>query len=350
MLFHEIHGSYYQAVSAILQEAVRGTLTRKRLNELVQTHAFGESLLNIPDGLTGERWRLLHRDLTPELDNEPERPLTLLEKRWLRSLLLDARIRLFDVDMHGLETVKPLFTPDMFVFFDRYVDGDDYHDPEYIAHFKTVLTALREKKNLYITYHGQRSFVVTPHHLEYSEKDDCFRLIASGARRSWVIRLSRVLDCSVVESSRAFPLRPRETETLVFELEDERRALERVLLHFSHLEKETKRLDETHYRVTLRYDPADETEMVIRILSFGPVIRVLEPARFIEQLRDRIERQRRLSAFLPESTDETAAREDGNSAVNEDRQRRPEHGDGSQSRAGLCPRAASCRQTEGGTS
>ena len=78
----------------------------------------------------------------------------------------------------------------------------------------------------------------------------------------------------------------------VFELEDKRHALERVLLHFSHLEKETKRLDETHYRVTLRYDPADETEMVIRILSFGPVIRVLEPARFIGRLRERIERQR----------------------------------------------------------
>ena len=307
MLFHEIYGSYYQAVSTILGEAVRGTLTKKRLNELVQTHAFGESLLNIPDGLTGERWRLLHCDLTPELDEEPERPLTLLEKRWLRSLLLDPRIRLFDVDMHGLETVKPLFTPEMFVFFDRYGDGDDYHDPAYIAHFKTILTALREKKDLYISFEtrsSRPSIVVTPHHLEYSEKDDCFRLIASGFRRSWVIRLSRVLDCSIVENSRALPPRPNKSETLVFELEDRRHALERVLLHFSHLEKETKRLDETHYLVTLKYDRADETEMVIRILSFGPMLRVLEPAHFIGLLRERIERQRNLAAFLPGSSKE----------------------------------------------
>lgn len=299
MLFHEFYGSYYQTVSAILGEAVRGTLTKKRLNELVQTHAFGESFLNIPDGLTGERWRLLHRDLTPELNEEPERPLTLLEKRWLRSLLLDPRIRLFDVDMHGLETVKPLFTPEMFVYFDRYGDGDDYHDPAYIAHFKTILTALREKKDLYISYETHRSqpsIVVTPHHLEYSEKDDCFRLIAAGFRRSWVIRLSRVLDCSIVENSRALPLRPNRPETLVFELKDERHALERVLLHFSHLEKETKRLDETRYLVTMKYDRADETEMVIRILSFGPMIRVLEPQHFIGLLRERIERQRELLA------------------------------------------------------
>lgn len=302
MLFHEVYGSYYQAVSAILGEAVRGTLTKKRLNELVQTHAFGESLLNIPDGLTGERWRLLHRDLTPELNEEPERPLTLLEKRWLRSLLLDPRIRLFDVDMHGLESVKPLFTPEMFVFFDRYADGDDYHDPGYVSRFKTILTALREKKDLYISFisgrQRQPSLVVTPHTLEYSEKDDCFRLIASGFRRDWVIRLSRVTDCAIVENSRSLPQRPPKHETLVFELEDQRHALERVLLHFSHLEKETKRLDEMHYRVTLQYDRADETEMVIRILSFGPMIRVLEPQRFVDQLRQRIERQKELTTHM----------------------------------------------------
>ncbi len=302
MLFHELYGSYYQAVNAILQEAVKGTLTKKRLQELVQTRAFGESYLSIPEGLTGERWRLLHRDLTAELENEPERPLTLLEKRWLRSLLLDPRIRLFDVDMHGLETVEPLFRPEMFVFFDRYTDGDDYHDPDYIARFRTVLTALREKKDLYVSFESRKSnpsFVVTPHYLEYSEKDDCFRLIASGARRSWTIRLSRIQECGIVEDGRAFPPRRVRPETLVFELEDRRHALERVLLHFSHLEKETKRLDDTHYRVTLRYDRADETEMVIRLLSFGPMIRVMEPERLILRLRERIERQRELNARFP---------------------------------------------------
>ena len=303
MLFHEIYGRYYETTAAVLREAVRGMLTKKRLHELVQTHAFGESLLSIPDGLTGERWRLLHRDLTPELDNEPERPLSLLEKRWLRSLLLDPRIRLFDVDMHGLETVKPLFTPDMFVYFDRYGDGDDYHDPDYIARFRTILCALREKKDLYVSFTSgrqrQTTLVVTPQTLEYSEKDDCFRLIASGYRRGWVIRLSRLTDCAIAEKSLGLPPRPAKTETLVFELEDTRNALMRVLLHFSHLEKETKRLDERRYRVTLRYDRADEMEMVIRVLSFGPMIRVLEPTRFVELLRERIERQRALAAFLP---------------------------------------------------
>ena len=56
MLFHEIYGSYYQTVGEVLREACGGTLTKKRLYELVQAHAFGESFLSIPDGLTGERY------------------------------------------------------------------------------------------------------------------------------------------------------------------------------------------------------------------------------------------------------------------------------------------------------
>ena len=38
------------------------------------------------------------------------------------------------------------------------------------------------------------------------------------------------------------PLSAATTDTVTFELEDRRNALDRVLLHFSHLEKETKRL------------------------------------------------------------------------------------------------------------
>ena len=34
MLFHEIYGNYYNAVAKILSEAVNGTLTEKRMNEI----------------------------------------------------------------------------------------------------------------------------------------------------------------------------------------------------------------------------------------------------------------------------------------------------------------------------
>ena len=63
-------------------------------------------------------------------------------------------------------------------------------------------------------------------------------------------------------------------------LHDERNALERVLLHFSHFEKETLKLDHRLYQIKLRYDRDDETELLIRVLSFGPTVEVLESENF----------------------------------------------------------------------
>ena len=223
-------------------------------------------------------------------------PLTDLEKRWMKALLLDPRIRLFEPDMTGLNDVEPLFTPDMIVYYDRYSDGDDYDDPSYIRHFHTILKALCENRDLFIRYESRlrtpMELTVTPHYLEYSQKDDRFRLAAAGKKRRWTINLSRITECELSEHSERIPLEVPEMESITFELEDRRNAMERVLLHFSHLEKETRRLDGRRYLVTLKYDRQDETEMVIRILSFGPVIRVVEPERFVGLLRERIERQK----------------------------------------------------------
>ncbi|MBR4500692.1 MAG: WYL domain-containing protein [Clostridia bacterium] len=301
MLFHEIYGSYYLAAAAILREAVRGKLTGRELQSLVREHAFGESLMTVPDGLKGGKWRLMHKDLSTPLENEPSMPLTTTEKRWMKALLTDPRIRLFDPDMTGLEDVEPLFTPDMTVYYDRYSDGDDYADPGYAARFRTILQALRENRDLYVLFETGKNtrpeLVVTPYYLEYSEKDDRFRLVAAGRKRRWTINLSRIIECAFAYENRNSRLIAAETDTVVFELEDRRNALERVLLHFSHLEKETMRLDESRYRVTLKYDRRDEPEMVIRILSFGSAIRVTEPERFIGLIRERIEKQKRLAAF-----------------------------------------------------
>lgn len=295
MLFSEIYGSYYQAVAKILSQAVEGTLDGKTLRQIVQDTAFAESPLTIPDALSSGQWPLLHSDYSTPLYQEPAMPLTVLQKRWMKAILLDSRVQLFQPDETGLAGIEPLFRPEWLVYFDRYTDGDDYENPDYIRNFRTILAALREKKQLRVLFldgKGNRNHtVVSPQYLEYSEKDDRFRMAAEGFR-PWVINLSRIKECEILEvqlctTHQVF----RHTQRLTMELTDERGALERVLLHFSHLEKETKRLDETHYQITLHYDKNDETEMLIRILSFGAVVRVTAPESFREKIRQRLAMQ-----------------------------------------------------------
>ena len=229
-------------------------------------------------------------------------PLTTLQRRWLKSLLTDKRIQLFDVDCSGLEDVEPLFSEEQFVYFDRYSDGDNYAAPQYKQHFRLLLQAITEKRRVEISFISGKNESVRkeylPLQLEYSSKDDKFRLKAVCERHLHYVNVVRIKSCRLLEQTgeeACMLLEPERCAVIVL-LTDERNALERAMLHFSHLEKITERLDEKHYRLQLMYNKSDEPEMVIRILSFGPLLRVQEPAGFIELLRCRLRKQLALRA------------------------------------------------------
>ena len=218
----------------------------------------------------------------------------MLQKRWLKALLSDPRIALFDPDTTGLEDVDPLYAQDTFILFDQYADGDPYGDPAYIACFQTALKAIRKKRKLRIRFRGhtgaRHSIECIPYRLEYSAKDDKFRLLATGKRRLNTINMARVRSCELLDAydAKSITLPQENSEELVMLLHDERNGLERVLLHFSHFEKETQKLADRLYQIRLRYDKDDETALLIRVLSFGPVLEVIEPSAFVTLMRKRI--------------------------------------------------------------
>ena len=64
------------------------------------------------------------------------------------------------------------------------------------------------------------------------------------------------------------------------------------MVQFAFYDKETQPdAEKGGYRCKIRYSKDDETELLIRILSFGPVVRVLGPNTFIEQVQERIKTQ-----------------------------------------------------------
>ena len=130
-----------------------------------------------------------------------------------------------------------------------------------------------------------------PGRLEYSQKDDKFRLITLGGRRH-VIRLQSLLFCELDEPFRPESYREASRQAVLdLEITNERKALERMMLHFSHLRKETERKGENLYRMRLWYQPEDETELVILVLSFGPMVRVIAPEDVRRQVVQRLTKQ-----------------------------------------------------------
>ena len=238
---------------------------------------------------------MIRSDGKTAISNDPTRPLTLLEHKWLKAISLDPRIKLFDVDFSWLGDVEPLFTPDDYYIFDKYDDGDPFEDPEYIKNFRLILEAIKNRFPLRIGTENRRGSIthlsVIPEYLEYSEKDDKFRLIGSGNRYGNTINLGRIVSCKPY--NKPFDVNHGRTyqsklQTVEFELVDKRNALERVLLHFAHFEKEAVKIDEGKYLVKITYDKDDETELVIRILSFGPMIKVLSPHSFVDLIKQRL--------------------------------------------------------------
>ena len=81
-------------------------------------------------------------------------------------------------------------------------------------------------------------------------------------------------------------------EPAVIEIDGRRNSLERCMLKFADYEKRTE-YDEKRgvYICSICYDIQDETELIIDLLSFGPVIRVVSPERIVRQIRERVMRQ-----------------------------------------------------------
>ena len=295
MIFNEIYGAYYNVMAKVLTAAVSHPLEKGELYDIIEKYAFGESILTIEKAIREEKWQLVKSDGTTPLKNIPTLPLTVLQKSWLKAISLDPRMKLFDVTYPAVDDVEPLFTPEDYYVFDKYSDGDPYENETYIRHFKLILAAVKEKKTLKITMKtrtgSEISFIMIPDHLEYSEKDDKFRLIGTGKKYADTVNLARIVSCRLYEGD-FIPERSKRfnggSQTVVCELTDERNALERVLLPFAHFEKQAEKLDEKKYKVQVTYDKEDETEVLIRVLSFGPMLKVTGPESFIKLIKDKL--------------------------------------------------------------
>lgn len=204
-------------------------------------------------------------------------PLTILQKRWINAIALDPRMRLFTDRPVVFEDVEPLFLPEDIDVFDKYSDGDPYESAEYIRNFRLILDAIKYKYPIQISVtnrHGKRVTTETiPEYLEYSEKDDKFRLIGTGSKLGSTINLGRITSCEKCGKKQGGNVGKKnlsQPRKVIFELVDERK-----------------------YQVTLHYDKEDETELLIRVLSFGPMLRVVKPAAFINLIKNRLSDQKR---------------------------------------------------------
>jgi hypothetical protein len=314
-LFSELYSCYYSVTSKILKDS---PLSEKQINELINTNAFSESALYLLPKLCHKNgWNLLSKtdnNFSTSISTIACLPLTTLEKRWIKALLLDPRIHLFitatvfEELIVKLADIEPLYKSAHFKWFDMFTDGDDYADPNYIKNFQKILKAIKAKTIINVMFKSGKGKTICgsylPYKLEYSKKNNRFRIYVAkmvalqsvslgtiNLSRIHAIQISPVTYPAPIDMNKIFQWK-RCIEPVTLEITNERNGIERFMMEFASYEKQTV-IDDDNRKCTanLWYDLQDETELVIKLLSFGPVLQVTSPSRVITQLKDRVERQ-----------------------------------------------------------
>jgi hypothetical protein len=300
MIFSEIYSAYYNAVAHLINKAIDGELNEKSACDIICDSAFSESFVYILNAIKSEEWQVIAKDFTTPIKHKASMPLTTLQLRFLKAISLDPRFALFADKLEGLDEEEPLYTAMDFYFTDMIQDGDPYDNEGYRSNFRTILQALIEKRKLSISFLSGKGYssrnTYIPRKLEYSQKDDKFRLLCKGNYKLVVVNLARITSCELLDSYKDISLKPysRKKNSVTLEITDERNALERAMLHFANFEKETMQIGEKRYKMKLVYNGDDETEVLIRVLSFGPMIKVIGPKAFTDQVKQRLINQKKL--------------------------------------------------------
>lgn len=317
-IFSENYGCYYNIIYRLLSDYKE--ITDKEITEIVRKKGYGESMLFLLPKLKEDVWEFFG-----ETRPDPVMPLTGYQKSWLKTVLMDKRIGLFleKEELRGLleqlSEVEPLFRQEDICATDIFLEGDDFEDEIYRENFRTVVSAIREREVLDIEYNPMpdkrvRHYFI-PCRIEYSIKNDCIRVYGveeKSQNKLYQINLGKIVMAKstgrfisidkLPDIDRLIEKQYLEEPVTVL-IKTERNALERAMLQFANYRKNTSRYVEKRdddfdgtsndiYKCEIYYGQGNETELLINILSFGPMVKVIGSERFLKQLKERLKKQR----------------------------------------------------------
>lgn len=313
-LFSEVYNCYFQVIKSLIEK--KTDISEKELNYRIQSSGFEESILYLLPKLTENGWGFYEKQadiLHSKLSTDFYIPLTDLQKSYLKAILMDDKIGLFlnDAELDAVNAafadVEPLYRPDDFYYYDRFTNQDDYKDPAYRKHFQSIIAAIQSHEYLDILYEARLNHRVhhnyLPCRLEYSIKNDCFRLLAVDQRtlrnpKVEILNVSRIREItptgktvSQLPDINHLLQRSYYYEPVRIIIKNQRNALERAMLQFANYEKNTRKIDDNTYECLIYYNKKTETELLIEILSFGPMIKVVGNDAFVQLLKERLSRQ-----------------------------------------------------------
>jgi predicted DNA-binding transcriptional regulator YafY len=310
ILFNEIYGVHYRIISRLIELANESPLSLEDIIKTARELGFGETDIEFQKRLQDGYLPIFYErgGKYGSMVGPTSRPLSLLERRWLASVAKDERMALF---LDGCELkkltellgdVEPLYEKEDFRVVDKDNEPDPFSSDDYRINFRVALDALRRRRVLRLSYRTQSGRVIRrdvhPSAIQYSGKDDKFRLLCLAVNggesvKRVTMNLSRIISASTLSAPSSDLSLPgaeiaRQTKTAVMKPSPKLDTLERAMIHFADYECESYKDRDGSVTLEVTYNAEDEHELLIRILSFGPLVQVFAPNSLLRLIRERL--------------------------------------------------------------
>lgn len=335
-LFHEYKNKYFHLVFRILNLAKNG-LYKDEIIRLIENEEYDEKVIGkdfktFEGMLLNQYSKEANFNFLEEregqyysiLNNEDSIPLKVrfskLEKYWFNGMIKEPVVQ----SLLGKETLEKLETAltdvkekgsNKVIEFTNKVQNDFDIDLEKLTKdFYIILEGIiNEKPIIYSNvdkngneYNNQ---LAIPIRIEYSLKDDKFRasLYSLEENRSIMVNLHTLKEVKIAHNFNSKVKREDVLKKLkekkysevpiTIELEDIRGAMERCFMSFSSFERNSRTISKNKYEIDIYYYTFEEDEVVRKIMSLGPYVKVKSPGRVREIVIDKIKK-----AFMFETT------------------------------------------------
>lgn len=312
-MYHEIYGKYYQIIHNLLNSKPQ---TEKEINDYIRSQGFDESFLYLNAQMLVDEYHLFVKkgDLFYPLTNS-KIPLFLTneQKNWLNTMLFDEKVKLFLSDERRNYYQKEfagnvLYDDKTYQYLFQDVDKDEITSKMSNV-FRFVKNAIMQEMDINLTFISSKNYYthkkVAPYKIEYSMQDQKMRLIAVEYRNGEPKRIIRIKLASIVGYRMVERVKKIDfkyflqeevlKEPLIIEVYPILNGIERVFIELSNYKREAFYDKERNLSIMkIYYEKADEMDLVLKMLSFGKVVKILSDGFIKEEVLRRINKQKEL--------------------------------------------------------
>jgi len=332
-LFHEYKNKYFHLIFRILNLSKDG-LDRDEIIKLIEQEEYDEKVIGkdfktFEGMLLNEYESLDNLNLLEEreskfysiLNNEKSIPLKVrfskLEKTWINGMIKEPVVQalLGKEILEKLEKALEDVTEgnnDIIEFTNKVKSDFEYNLKKFKEDFYIILEGIINEKVIIYTNidkngNEYKNQLALPIRIEYSLKDDKFRasLYSLKEERSIMVNLQTLKDVKIaekdIEISENINLEINREDVLkklkekkysetpiTIELEDIRGAMERCFMSFSSFERSSRAISENKYEIDIYYYTFEEADVIRKIMSLGPYVKVKSPERVKEIIVEKI--------------------------------------------------------------